>query len=188
MQSKRSWGLSALLSVSVLSLAACANEASTDIDTNADNATSATAEFVIHPEKWPVIKTADLDPAVEARIDEMLSKMTLEQKVGQVIQGDTNALSAEDVKKYRLGSVLSGGNSAPGDKPYAETQAWLDAADSYFEASLDTEGVEIAIPIVWGIDAVHGHTNVVGGTVFPHNVGLGAANDPDLIKLSLIHI
>jgi len=107
--------------------------------------------------------------------------MTLRQKVGQVIQGDTNALTPEDVKNYRLGSVLSGGNSAPGDKPYAETQAWLDAADSYYEASLDPEGVEVVIPIIWGIDAVHGHANLTGAIVFPHNIGLGAANDPDLI-------
>jgi len=135
----------------------------------------------IHPEKWPEIMTAALDPAVEARVDDLLSRMTLEQKVGQIIQGDTNALTAEDVKKYRLGSVLSGGNSAPGDKPYAGTQAWLDAADAYYEASIDPEGVEVAIPMIWGIDAVHGHTNLIGGVVFPHNIGLGAANDPDLI-------
>ena len=136
----------------------------------------------VTPESWPTLRMAPLDPAIEARIDEILPKLTLEQKVGQVIQGDSEFLTPEQVRKYRLGSVLSGGNSAPGDQPYADAAAWLEAADAYFEASLDTDGVEIAIPVIWGIDAVHGHTNLLGATVFPHNVGLGAANDPQLIR------
>ncbi|MGJ8559202.1 MAG: glycoside hydrolase family 3 N-terminal domain-containing protein [Litorimonas sp.] len=169
--------LSAMSAASVFILAACV---ATNSVVKGDSA--ATLETtMIHPEKWPEIMTAALDPAVEARVDDLLSKMTLKQKVGQVIQGDTNSLTAEDVKNYRLGSVLSGGNSAPGDKPYAGTQAWLDAADAYYAASIDPEGVEVAIPMIWGIDAVHGHTNLIGGVVFPHNIGLGAANDPDLI-------
>lgn len=136
----------------------------------------------VTPESWPQLTVAPLDPAIEAQIDAILPKLTLEQKVGQVIQGDSEFLTPEDVKRYRLGSVLSGGNSAPGEQPFADTATWLAAADAYFEASLDTEGVEIAIPVIWGIDAVHGHTNLVGATVFPHNVGLGATNDPELIR------
>ena len=136
----------------------------------------------ITPSSWPVVKTHSLDSGVEAKVDSILGKMTLEQKVGQVIQADSNAVTPEEVKQYRLGSVLSGGNSAPGDLPYAGAKAWLDAADAYFEASIDPEGVEIAIPMVWGIDAVHGHTNLIGGTIFPHNIGLGAANDPVLVE------
>ena len=143
--------------------------------------TQAELNGMIHPEIWPKITTAALNPDVEKRVDDILSKMTLEQKVGQVIQGDTNSVTPAEVKKYRLGSVLSGGNSAPGDKPYADAASWLKAADEYYDASIDPEGVEIAIPTIWGIDAVHGHTNLIGGVVFPHNVGLGAANDPDLI-------
>lgn len=169
--------LSAMSAASVFILAACA---ATNPIVSDDSAATVEAT-TIHPEKWPEIMTAALDPAVEDRVDDLLSKMTLKQKVGQVIQGDTNSLTAEDVKNYRLGSVLSGGNSAPGDKPYAGTQAWLDAADAYYAASIDPEGVEVAIPMIWGIDAVHGHTNLIGGVVFPHNIGLGAANDPDLI-------
>lgn len=180
MQNYKNFRLRALCAASIFILAACAQTNSVDTDEGAAP-TDASEAMMIHPEKWPEIMTAALDPAVEARVDELLSKMTLEQKVGQVIQGDTNSLTAEDVKTYRLGSILSGGNSAPGDKPYAATQAWLDAADEYYAASLDPEGVEVAIPIIWGIDAVHGHTNLIGGVVFPHNIGLGAANDPDLI-------
>lgn len=137
---------------------------------------------VIHPEIWPEVRTPALDPEVEKRVDALLTKMTLEQKVGQVIQADSGTVTPDEVKQYRLGSVLSGGNSAPGPLPYADADTWLEAADAYFEASLDTEGVEIAIPIIWGIDAVHGHTNLKGAVVFPHNIGLGAANNPDLIE------
>ena len=131
---------------------------------------------------WSTLDPLPLDQEIEAQIDEILPKLTLEQKVGQVIQGDTGSLTPEDVKKYRLGSVLSGGNSAPGPLPYAETKAWLEMADKYYNASIDDEDVEIAIPIIWGIDAVHGHANLKGSIIFPHNIGLGAMNNPDLIE------
>lgn len=185
--------IAALLTVSTVALTACSQPSSAKKPEDANMAgdvtsvevygaiTEAELNGTIHPEMWPEIKTAALDPAVEKRIDDILAKMTLEQKVGQVVQGDSNSITPAELKKYRLGSILSGGNSAPGDKPYADTASWLKAADAYYEASIDPEGVEIAIPTIWGIDAVHGHTNLIGGTVFPHNVGLGAANDPDLI-------
>ena len=131
---------------------------------------------------WSTLDPLPLDPEIEVQIDDILPKLTLEQKVGQVIQGDTGSLTPEDVKKYRLGSVLSGGNSAPGPLPYAETKAWLEMADKYYNASIDDEDVEIAIPIIWGIDAVHGHANLKGSIIFPHNIGLGAMNNPDLIE------
>ncbi len=137
---------------------------------------------LVNPEEWPSIKPIPLDPAIEAQIDEILPKLTLEQKVGQVIQADNGSVTPEEVKKYRLGSVLSGGNSAPGPLPYADTKTWLAMADKYYNASIDEEGVEIAIPCIWGIDAVHGHANLTGAIVFPHNVGLGAMNNPDLIE------
>ena len=131
---------------------------------------------------WTILEPLPLDPAIEAQIDEILPKLTLEQKVGQIIQADNSSVTPEEVKKYRLGSVLSGGNSAPGPLPYADADTWVEMADAYFEASIDTQGVEIAIPIILGIDAVHGHTNLEGSIVFPHNIGLGAARNPDLIQ------
>ena len=161
--------LSALSAASIFILAACAAAPVM----NDDGTTPSADATTIHPEKWPEVMTAALDPAVEARVDDLLSKMTLRQKVGQVIQGDTNALTPEDVKNYRLGSVLSGGNSAPGPLPYADTQTWLEAADAYFNASIDPDGVDTAIPIIWGIDAVHGHANLRGAVVFPHNIDPG---------------
>ncbi|MBK77874.1 MAG: 1,4-beta-D-glucan glucohydrolase [Flavobacteriaceae bacterium] len=133
-------------------------------------------------DSWASMAPLPLDPAIEAKIDEILPKLTLEQKVGQVIQADSGSVTPDEVREYRLGSVLSGGNSAPGPLPYAEAKAWLEMADKYYNASIDSEGVEIAIPIIWGIDAVHGHANLKGAIVFPHNVGLGAMNNPDLIE------
>ena len=94
---------------------------------------------------WTSIEPLPLDPDIEKQIDEILPKLTLEQKVGQVIQGDSDHVTPEDVKKYRLGSVLSGGNSAPGPLPYAETKSWLEMADKYFSASIEDDDVEIAM-------------------------------------------
>lgn len=137
---------------------------------------------MVNPADWPTIKPLPLNPEIEAQIDEILPKLTLEQKVGQVIQADNASVTPEEVKNYRLGSVLSGGNSAPGALPYADTKKWLELADEYYNASIDPEGVEIPIPYIWGIDAVHGHANLTGAIVFPHNVGLGAMRNPDLIE------
>ena len=122
---------------------------------------------LVNPSDWPSIEALPLDPAIEAQIDEILPKLSLEQKVGQVIQADNGSVTPEEVKEYRLGSVLSGGNSAPGPLPYADTQTWLEMADKYYNASIDPEGVEVAIPCIWGIDAVHGHANLTGAIVFP---------------------
>jgi len=140
------------------------------------------SESPVNPKDWASIKALPLDPAIETQIDEILPKLTLEQKVGQVIQADNGSITPEEVKKYRLGSVLSGGNSAPGPKPYADTKTWLAMADKYYNASIDPKGVEIAIPCIWGIDAVHGHANLSGAIIFPHNVGLGAMRNPDLME------
>src|SRR5690606_27318168 len=90
-----------------------------------------------------------------------------------------SAITPEDLLTYPLGSILAGGNSAPGGDAYASPQAWLDLAQAFRQAALGREGA--AIPLIFGIDAVHGHNNVVGATIFPHNIGLGAARDPDLI-------
>jgi len=152
-----------------------------DVSTMEKSSTDKSLKLV-HPQDWPKINVLPLDPAIEERIDEIIPKLTLEQKVGQIIQADNGSITPEEVKQYRLGSVLSGGNSAPGPLPYADTKTWLEMADKYYNASLDPEGVEIAIPVIWGIDAVHGHANLTGAIVFPHNIGLGAMHNPDLIE------
>lgn len=91
-------------------------------------------------------------------------------------------MTPDDVRKYRIGSVLAGGNSDPGGKYNASPADWLKLADAFYEASMDTSKGGNAIPIIFGIDAVHGQSNIVGATLFPHNIGLGATRNPDLIK------
>ena len=127
---------------------------------------------------WPLAA----DPALEKRIDELLATMTVEEKVGQLVQGDIASITPEDVRKYRLGSVLAGGNSDPGGKYDATPAQWLAQADAFYEASMDVSQGGKAIPILYGIDAVHGQSNIVGATLFPHNIGLGAMRNPDLMR------
>jgi len=168
-----------------LYLTACNAETTAPITVDKPNSVQDSSPVLttqINLDVWPKLTPPPLDLTIEARIDEILSQMTVEQKVGQTLQADSNSVTPEEVKTYRLGSVLSGGNSAPGPLPYAGTHAWLDMADKYYKASVDLEGVDIAIPVIWGIDAVHGHTNLIGATVFPHNIGLGAARNPALIQ------
>lgn len=131
---------------------------------------------------WPVITSAVAkDEATEKAVAELLAKMTLEQKVGQMIQAEIKAVTPEDVKKYHLGSVLNGGGSFPAANKYATVSDWVDLADAFYNASMDTSDGGLAIPITWGTDAMHGHSNVIGATLFPHNIGLGAARNPELI-------
>lgn len=140
-------------------------------------------EARVHPEQWPEIAYPRvLTEAGEARVQAILARMTVEQKVGQIIQADIASVTPEDVRRYRLGSVLNGGNSGPGGDDLAPAEKWLELADAFYDASMDVAVGEPAIPIVWGTDAVHGHSNIIGATIFPHNVGLGATRDPELIE------
>ncbi|MGH8167449.1 MAG: glycoside hydrolase family 3 protein, partial [Woeseiaceae bacterium] len=136
----------------------------------------------IHPQLWPAQEPALVrDADMERRIAELLDRMTLEEKVGQVIQADINSVTPDQVREYNLGSVLNGGNSGPGGDNYAGPEQWLALADEFWDASTDTGDGGVGIPAIWGTDAVHGHSNVVGATLFPHNIGLGMANDPDMM-------
>ncbi|GMG87953.1 exo 1,3/1,4-beta-D-glucan glucohydrolase [Biformimicrobium ophioploci] len=132
---------------------------------------------------WPELQPAlAVDAALEARIDDLLSRMTLEEKVGQMIQAEIKYVTPEDVKNYHLGSVLNGGGTYPNNDKFATPQDWLALSEAFFAASMDTADGGTAIPIIWGSDAVHGHNNIVGATLYPHNIGLGAARDPELIR------
>ncbi len=138
----------------------------------------------IHPQSWPALTPAKpLDSKTEAFIDGLLAKMTLEEKVGQLIQADISAITPEDLHTYKLGSILAGGNSAPGGDVRTTPAQWLALADEFYRASVaGGAGNHPAIPELFGIDAVHGHSRIPGATVFPHNVGLGATHDPALIE------
>jgi len=145
------------------------------------SASKAPYDGTIHPEQWPAVHwPLAADPALEKRVDDLLATMTLEEKVGQLIQGDLASITPDDVRRYRLGSILAGGSSDPGGKYNAPASAWLQVADDFWAASMDTSGGGKAIPILFGIDAMHGQSNVVGATLFPHNVGLGATGNPEL--------
>jgi beta-glucosidase len=108
--------------------------------------------------------------------------MSIEEKVGQVIQADVNSVTPDDVRRYRLGSILNGGNSGPGGDDRAPARVWLEAADAFYAASMDAPPGRPAIPVIWGSDAVHGNSNIIGATIFPHNIGLGAARNPELLR------
>ncbi len=123
-----------------------------------------------------------LDPAVEAFVTDLMARMSLEQKVGQVIQAELRFVTPEDIRRYHLGSVLNGGGSTPNNNKHAAAADWVAAADAFYDASMTVPAGQPAIPIIWGSDAVHGHSNVYGATLFPHNIGLGAADDPGLMR------
>jgi beta-glucosidase len=147
------------------------------------SATVAQTKAEIEPQNWPAMRNpVPADPKIETRIKDLLSRMSVEQKVGQVIQADLGSVTPEDVHTYHLGSVLNGGNSAPGGKQWAKAPEWLAAADKFYDASIRPKGNLPIIPITWGSDAVHGHNNVTGATLFPHNIGLGAMRNPALMR------
>jgi beta-glucosidase len=119
------------------------------------------------------------DPAqpVTARVEDLLSRMSLDDKLGQMTQAERGAVNPQsDIATYRLGSLLSGGGSAPSPNT---ASSWADMYDSFQATALSTP---LGIPIIYGVDAVHGHNNVQGATIFPHNIGLGATRDPGLVQ------
>ena len=138
-----------------------------------------------NPDLWPTLKSP-FDPAETARVNkrvaEILSKMTLEQKVGQMTQAEIGYVTPEDVKKYHLGSVLEGGGSYLDGNKFASIDDWLAKLDAYYAAATDTSDGAPAIPLIWGTDSVHGHNKVIGATIFPHNIGLGATNNYALVE------
>jgi beta-glucosidase len=109
--------------------------------------------------------------------------MSVERKVAQLIQPQINSFTAEDMRRYRFGSYLNGGNGGPYGNEYAEASEWLKLADEMYLASVEPmPGGEPVIPTMWGTDAVHGHTNIIRATIFPHNIALGATRDADLVR------
>jgi len=135
-----------------------------------------------HYTDWPAIRSRlAADPALEARVREIVASMTLAQKIGQMTQAEIKSITPAQVTKYHIGSVLNGGGSWPGGNKHAGIGDWLALSDRYYDASMATDAA-IKVPIIWGTDAVHGDNNVFGATLFPHNIGLGAAHDPALIE------
>ncbi|MCA1790015.1 MAG: glycoside hydrolase family 3 protein [Thioalkalivibrio sp.] len=137
----------------------------------------------VNPEIWPVASSpVALNPEMEERISVLLARMSLEEKVGQTIQAEILNVTPDQVRRYHLGSVLSGGDSHPGGEKHTTPADWVALADAFWNASMDTTDGSQAIPIIWGADAVHGHSHITGATIFPHNIGLGATHNPELIR------
>jgi beta-glucosidase len=125
-----------------------------------------------------VLPYEDPSQPVPVRVADLLSRMTLEEKVGQMTQAERGAVADDPsrITDWQLGSVLSGGGSTPTPNT---PQAWADMIDGFQQAALHTR---LHIPLLYGVDSVHGHGNLLGATVFPHNIGLGATRDPALVR------
>jgi beta-glucosidase len=163
-----------LLLAALLGSTACTQTTTRGVRTNA---------AVQDDGRWPaVVSRVRPDAAQERRVDAILAKMSVEEKVAQTIQPDIGSVTPADVKKYKFGSVLNGGNSSPGGNETGPASDWLKLADAFWEASMSADWAGEKIPVIWGSDAVHGHSNIVGATLFPHNIGLGAARNPELIR------
>ncbi|MCF6434009.1 exo 1,3/1,4-beta-D-glucan glucohydrolase [Pseudoalteromonas sp. MMG022] len=157
------------LSIALLGVAGCLQ--------NTDNQANASKQI------WPKLPSVvPKDPAIEEKVAALVGSMTLEQKVAQMIQPEIRDVSVEDMRRYGFGSYLNGGGAFPNNDKHATPADWITLAEQMYQASMDDSLDGISIPTMWGTDAVHGHNNVIGATLFPHNIGLGAANNPKLIE------
>jgi beta-glucosidase len=118
------------------------------------------------------------DPSqpVDARVDDLLKRMTLDEKIGQMTQVEKDSIKPGDITKYYIGSILSGGGGSPQNNT---PQDWYAMVEAYQDEALSTR---LGIPLIYGVDAVHGHGNLQNATIFPHNIGLGAGNNPELVE------
>jgi beta-glucosidase len=136
------------------------------------------------PTQKPVAATESLGPVIytdpsrptEQRINDLLSRMTLDEKIEQMTQVEKNSIKPGDITKYYIGSILSGGGGSPEENT---PQGWYAMVEAFQKEALATR---LQIPMIYGVDAVHGHGNLLHATVFPHNIGLGAANNPELME------
>ncbi|MEL7690787.1 glycoside hydrolase family 3 protein [Citromicrobium bathyomarinum] len=167
-----------------LAATACATGPDATIGQSSDGASKMQdGKAVAHPDIWPAYEYPVVLPKSDTTmVADLVARMTLEEKIGQLVQADLCCVTPEDAKKYNLGSILVGGNSGPNGNDLSPAPDWLAAADAFYNASVDKSDGGVGIPIIWGVDAVHGHANIIGATVFPHNIGLGAMRDPDLIE------
>lgn len=144
-----------------------------------------TQRGLAHPQLWPRAHSRGLvDPATEARVSQLLAQMTLEEKVGQMIQADIETITPDDLREFPLGSILAGGNSRPIGSATVRAAAplWVATAQAFHAVALEERPGHVPVPLLFGVDAVHGDSRVVGAVLFPHNIGLGAARDPGLLR------
>jgi len=123
----------------------------------------------------PIVYTSPTQ-SVDVRVEDLIKRMTLDEKIGQMTQVEKDSIQPGDITKYYIGSILSGGGGSPSVNT---AQAWYAMVVGFQTEALNTR---LGIPLIYGVDAVHGHGNLLNATVFPHNIGLGAANDPELME------
>ena len=163
--------LAGWLLIGVLLLTACATQPTPTVEP-----TTALVAPTSPPEQEAGPLYLDPTASVEDRVEDLLSRTTLEEKVGQMAQVSMDCIAEEDIRDRFLGSMLSGGGGAPRPNNPA---SWAEMVNGFQAYALQTR---LGIPLIYGVDAVHGHNNVYGAVIFPHNVGLGAANDPKLME------
>src|SRR3954451_5880534 len=133
-------------------------------------------------ETWPrAINPEPRNAALDERVQAIVAGMTLEQKIGQMTQAEIRSITPDEVRRYYIGSILNGGGAWPAMNMHASVDDWLKLSEAFYRASMSTD-MKVKVPVIWGTDAVHGHNNVHGATLFPHNIGLGAAHDPALME------
>ena len=163
--------LGALLAVAAL-LAACAPAASPSVPPSGATATDGPASSSSAASGAPY---RDPSLPIDARLDDLIARMTLDEKIGQVTLIENGSIDPAGVMQGLVGGVLSGGDGNPSPN---DPESWFAMVDGYQQAAL---GTRLGIPVLYGVDAIHGQSHVVGATIFPHQVGLGAANDPELV-------
>lgn len=166
----------ALLTLSVTALTSCGGSGGSD-----NNVVPDTITVIDNSVQWPAV-TSDITTDVDIDVAIIVNSMTLEEKIGQMVMAEIQEVTPDDVRDYHLGAVLNGGGSWPNRNRFSSVADWVNLADSFYLASTDTTGGRSAVPVLWGTDAVHGHNNVRGATIYPHNIGLGAANNPALMR------
>jgi len=173
-----------LLSISVaITLSACVQPQQATVATpDKLKATVDATDNGMNPSLWPARQISPAkDKTIEERAAQILARMSVPEKVGQMMQPELKYITPDEVKTFHIGSVLNGGGTTPNNDKFATVQDWANLAEQFYQASVDESDGKVGIPIIWGSDAVHGNNNVYGMTLFPHNIGLGAAGDPDLL-------
>jgi beta-glucosidase len=157
-------------------VAACGNSNPTGTPAaskGASSVPSAQASGVTSDRPW-----MDATKSVDDRVAALLAQMTLAEKIGQMTQVQNNSIDADNAGIFLVGSILSGGGGSPQHGTANNPQAWYDMVNDYQKAALHTR---LGIPMLYGIDAVHGNNNVYGSTIYPHNIGMGATRDAALV-------
>ncbi|GHE76823.1 glycoside hydrolase family 3 protein [Thalassotalea profundi] len=181
--SKKFFFTASAFAITLSGISACSNDSHITDKHSANSAQIQSSKAKNNHEIWGKVNSAVAkDPVIEQKVSDLLATMTLAQKVAQMIQPEIRDISFDDMRKYGFGSYLNGGGAFPNNNKHSTPQDWIALAEQMYQASIDDSLDGSSIPTMWGTDAVHGHNNVIGATLFPHNIGLGAANNPELIE------